>query len=74
MSAVKKSRLSEPARSLKKNTLPASSLILVRRGGLIFFVTFLHQGKKVKALYSKRSFKPIQLSLFYNNKKKLLII
>jgi len=24
--------------------------------GLIFFVTFLHQGKKVKALYSKRNF------------------
>jgi hypothetical protein len=25
----------------------------IRRGGLIFFVTFLHQGKKVKALNSK---------------------
>jgi hypothetical protein len=46
MSAVKKSRLSERALSLKKNTLPASSLILVRRGGLIFFVTFFYQEKK----------------------------
>jgi hypothetical protein len=53
MSAVKKSRLSEPALPLKKHTLLASSLILVRRGGLIFFVTFLHQGKKVKERYSK---------------------
>jgi len=26
---------------------------------LIFFVTFLHQGKKVKALYSKGNFIPI---------------
>jgi hypothetical protein len=25
----------------------------VRRGGLIFFVTFFYQEKKVKALYSK---------------------
>ncbi|NDE10678.1 MAG: hypothetical protein EBZ95_08955 [Chitinophagia bacterium] len=25
--------------------------------GLIFFVTFLHQGKKVKALYSKGNFR-----------------
>jgi hypothetical protein len=29
----------------------------IRRAGLIFFVTFLHQGKKVKALYSKGNFK-----------------
>jgi hypothetical protein len=27
--------------------------------GLIFFVTFLHQGKKVKALYSRGNSKPI---------------
>jgi len=33
--------------------------------GLIFFVTFLHQGKKVKALYSKKNLKPINLNLFY---------
>jgi hypothetical protein len=58
MSAVKKSRLSEPALPLKKLTLPASSLILVRRGGLIFFVTFFYQEKKVKALYSERNFRP----------------
>jgi len=44
---------------LNKLNLPASSLILVRRGGLIFFVTFLHQGKKVKGLYSKGNFKPL---------------
>jgi len=56
MSAVKKSRLSERALPLKKQTLLASSLILVRRGGLIFFVTFLHQGKKVKALYYEWNF------------------
>jgi len=29
---------------------------------LIFFVTFLHQGKKVKALYSKGNFKPKYLN------------
>jgi len=58
MSAVKKSiRRGGGIHPQKKNTLPASSLILVRRGGLIFFVTFLHQGKKVKAPYSERIFK-----------------
>jgi len=41
----------ERALPLKNQTLLASSLILVRRGGLIFFVTFFHQGKKVKGLY-----------------------
>jgi len=57
MSAVKKSRLSERALPSKKQTLLASSLILGRRGGLIFFVTFLHQGKKVKALYYEWNFR-----------------
>jgi hypothetical protein len=32
---------------------------IVRRGGLIFFVTFLHQGKKVKDRYSVQVSKPI---------------
>jgi hypothetical protein len=32
--------------------------------GLIFFVTFLHQGKKVKALYSERKFMPKLLNSF----------
>jgi hypothetical protein len=66
MSAVKKSRLFEQAHTLKKYTLPASSLILVRPGGLIFFVTFLHQGKKVKALYSKGKSKRLKDYFFSN--------
>jgi hypothetical protein len=51
--------LFEPAVPSKKLALAASSLILVRRGGLIFFVTFLHQGKKVKGLYYEGNFRPI---------------
>jgi hypothetical protein len=31
----------------------------IRRGGLFFFVTFLHQGKKVKALYFEENSRPI---------------
>jgi hypothetical protein len=64
MSAVKKSRLFERAILLKEHTLLASSLILglhlkfhpPRR--IDFFVTFLHQGKKVKALYFEGIKKP----------------
>jgi len=67
MSAVKKSRLSERALSLKKKnstrefldfrlTFQISAFLFA---GLIFFVTFLHQGKKVKAIYSKRNYSNI---------------
>jgi len=31
---------------------------------LIFFVTFLHQGKKVKAIYSERNFRHKLLTSF----------
>jgi len=33
---------------------------------LIFFVTFLHQGKKVKALYSRGNLKPKYLTFILN--------
>jgi hypothetical protein len=40
--------------------------------GLIFFVTFLHQGKKVKALYSKGIQCPDGKLLFFKKSKKKL--
>jgi len=67
MSSVKKSRLSEPVDpSKKKNsagefldfrmTFNISAFLFA---GLIFFVTFFYQEKKVKALYSKWNSKPM---------------
>jgi len=42
---------------------------------LIFFVTFLHQGKKVKALNSKGNSNPIYLTfILLKSKKDILII
>jgi hypothetical protein len=43
---------------------------------LIFFVTFLHQGKKVKALYSKGNLCPKNLTFILLNSKtnEILII
>jgi hypothetical protein len=42
---------------------------------LIFFVTFLHQGKKVKALYSKGNLRPMYLIfiLLKSNSNEILI-
>jgi hypothetical protein len=42
--------------------------------GLIFFVTFLHQGKKVKALYFKGNLKPKYLIFILLKSKTMLII
>jgi hypothetical protein len=39
--------------------------------GLIFFVTFLHQGKKVKGLYSRGNSKPIIQLLFHKKAKRI---
>jgi len=36
---------------------PSNKISAFLFAGLIFFVTFLHQGKKVKALYSKGNFR-----------------
>jgi hypothetical protein len=58
-SAVKKSIRHGGSRRYKV-TYPAGEFLdFIRRGGLIFFVTFLHQGKKVKDRYSVQVFKPI---------------
>jgi len=84
MSAVKKSRLSERARSLRKKystrefldfrlTFKISAFLFA---GLIFFVTFFYQEKKVKALYSKGNLKTIYLTfiLLKSNQNEILII
>jgi hypothetical protein len=52
MSAVKKS-IRRGGSILIEKYSAGEFLDFIRRGGLIFFVTFLHQGKKVKAIYSK---------------------
>jgi hypothetical protein len=58
-SAVKKS-IRRGGCTLFNLTYSAGEFLdFIRRGGLIFFVTFLHQGKKVKDRYSVLVSKPI---------------
>jgi hypothetical protein len=41
--------------------------------GLIFFVTFLHQGKKVKAIYSERKFQVYRAKFILQKKQEEII-